>query len=147
MSVKTRIQGADNIIYTEELDIHDCPSCGVVYATTSDFTRRRRSDGKTFYCPNGHTVVYNDHELGRLRKEVDRLKEARTCLIGQLDQSRAEAEHQHRRAAAARGQLTKMRNRVARGCCPDGTCKRSFTNLAEHVRTEHPEMIESLEAS
>jgi hypothetical protein len=41
---------------------------------------------------------------------------------------------------AARGQLTKFKKRVGRGVCP--CCNRHFKDLARHMESKHPELIE-----
>lgn len=44
-----------------------------------------------------------------------------------------------RQVAARKGQITKMRNRIANGVCPVPGCKRSgFDNVASHIATVHP---------
>ncbi|WP_159103999.1 hypothetical protein [Rhodopseudomonas sp. B29] len=49
---------------------------------------------------------------------------------------RDQREAAERRAAAARGQVTKIKNRVGHGVCP--CCNRTFANLARHMAGEHP---------
>lgn len=36
-----------------------------------------------------------------------------------------------------KGEVTKLKKRIANGVCP--CCKRSFCNLAAHMKTQHPE--------
>lgn len=74
-----------------KIEEHTCASegCGVSFWVSEAFGGRRRDDHKTFYCPNGHTLVYKgetdsqklarvrnekDHEINRLN-EVVRIKE------------------------------------------------------------------------
>jgi len=40
--------------------VQDCGECGVIFAVPASFNQRRRSDGQTFYCPNGHRRVYQE---------------------------------------------------------------------------------------
>lgn len=41
-----------------------------------------------------------------------------------------------RQLSAARGQVTRIKNRVGNGVCP--CCNRSFGNLHRHMQTKHP---------
>jgi len=42
-----------------------------------------------------------------------------------------------RQKAAAKGQLTKTKRRVANGVCP--CCNRTFADLSAHMHGQHPE--------
>lgn len=44
-----------------KLEEHTCASegCGVPFWISEAYGERRRSDKKTFYCPNGHSLVYS----------------------------------------------------------------------------------------
>jgi len=46
-------------------------------------------------------------------------------------------EMERRRVSAARGRVTKIKRRVQHGVCP--CCNRTFSNLASHMKTKHPE--------
>lgn len=114
------------------LYVFDCPSCGVIFGIPDDYDDRRRDDGRTFYCPNGHHVSYLETEADRLRKEAERL---RTKVLAQMDQTRA-AE---REAAEAKAAEVRLRWRVGNGVCP--CCQRTFPGLAAHVANKHPEFL------
>ena len=118
----------------------DCCSCGVAFAITKELRDRRAEDHERFYCPNGHGQSYTG------KTEAQKLTEQLEQVKVQRDHARAETERQKRLAAAAKGQVTKMRNRVARGVCPQDGCKRSFTDLQSHVETCHPHLLEAVES-
>lgn len=131
--------------YENTLTVIECAQCHMDFAMSKEFNRKRREDHESFYCPAGHRQYFAARsQVEKLKDELERENRRVANLRARLDQEHAEAQHQARRAAAARGQLTKLRNRVARGVCPDLSCKRSFTDVAEHVRTCHPDLIESL---
>ena len=116
--------------------IHPCPECGVRFGVTEHYDKKRRSDGRSFYCPNGHSMSFAETEADRLRKKLaaaeGNLKHARERGDRYLEQ----AEREKRRHAATKGQLTKTKKRVAGGACP--CCNRSFVDLARHMATKHP---------
>jgi len=115
----------------------DCCECGLPFAMTKEFKDRRVKDHGWFYCPSGHQQHYTGKtEEQKLREQLERAEIQR-------DHARSEAERQRRAAAAARGQVTKAKNRAAKGICPHPECKRSFVDVARHVKSKHPEMVEA----
>lgn len=105
--------------------------CNCLFAMTLDMYNRRRADHKGFYCPNGHQQSYTGET------EVERLKRALEGKEKDLEWQRAQRAREERRSAAARGQVTKIKNRISNGVCP--CCKRSFQNLKHHMNHMHPD--------
>jgi hypothetical protein len=98
-----------------------------------DHYHRRHEEGEpiTLYCPLGHGFVPSGTSASdRLRNSLRRTEEA-------LEAARRETQHQVRRVRAQKGQMTKLRKRVANGICP--CCTRTFANLARHMASQHPE--------
>lgn len=91
-----------------------------------------------FYCAYGHRQFYveGETEADKLRRERDRLAQQIAYKDDRIKSLREEAEAAGRRAAAARGQVTKIKNRVGHGVCP--CCNRTFENLARHMTSQHP---------
>ncbi len=112
-----------------DFEIQNCINCGCYFGVPSGFTAQRRQDKRSFYCPNGHSMSYNESELDKIRRERDRLQQR----IAQKDDELKELENRRR---AAIGQVTKLRNRVSHGVCP--CCNRTFDNLARHMASKHP---------
>lgn len=112
-------------------EIVHCCDCGMAFAMTTDFQRRRREDRKLFHCPAGHPQHYTgETEAARLKRDLERKQEM--LEAAQARASRAEQEKQQ----AARAHR-KMRQRVANGVCP--CCNRTFQNLMAHMKSQHPE--------
>jgi hypothetical protein len=109
-----------------------CGECGISYAITEGFEAAKRTDGKLWYCPNGHRWFYPQGEA-----EVDRLK--RELAQAEI---RARAEAGRRKMAenssrALRGHITRIKHRIAAGVCP--CCRRTFQDLARHMKDQHPD--------
>jgi hypothetical protein len=129
---------ARSITISIELEHIACAACGIVFAFDSDLMGRRRNDHQVFYCPSGHNNYFpGESDVERLARE---LKEA------QLEIKRAEYRAQtaqlerkdaQQQLRATKGQVTKLKKRIANGVCP--CCKRSFPNLHNHMTTKHPE--------
>lgn len=110
----------------ERNTIYEVTSCSVCYVdlvAPEDFLERRRKDGRSFYCLNGHS-------LGWKETEEDRLKQ-------QLAQAEARAVSAEDQARAAKREAARQKKRAANGVCP--CCKRSFVQLARHMKTKHPD--------
>lgn len=137
--VETRINGVFQSWESIAFTVNDCPSCGVVYALTKDYEARRLEDGKSWHCPNGHSVMFTKSESTKQRERADslarQLENANTARRAARDQ----AEASERSARAYKGHLTRLRNRVANGVCPVASCHRNFANVKAHVTSKHPE--------
>lgn len=133
------------LTFTGTLVTIECCTCHMIFGAPREFNQERLDDHGWFYCPAGHRQHYTGKsDAEKLRERLEREERRTTFWQDQAEGARRDALHERRRAAAARGQLTKMRNRVARGLCPQQGCRRSFTNLHDHVRGEHPELVEAL---
>lgn len=121
----------------QRLFVTDCASCGVVFAMSVELEQRRRKDHRQFFCPNGHTMVFNgptqaEKDAKAARERADRLSHA-------LRAERDQADAARREAAMVKASEIRIRWRVGNGVCP--CCQRSFTALAAHVATKHPEFV------
>lgn len=119
-----------------ELTVIQC-WCGILFAVPDALQREyeRKNDmtpkSMSIHCPLGH---------GMTRGVSNKMKELESRLAAtrsMLDQERAKSETLEKRVAAAKGQVTKIRKRVGNGVCP--CCTRSFSNLARHMNTQHPD--------
>ena len=110
----------DSVEYITEV----CCNCGMSFAMTGDFKRRRLIDRKIFYCPAGHGQRY----IGKTEEE--KLRDA-------LEAEKGRAALLQRQRDEVSKSYSKMRKRVSNGVCP--CCNRTFQNLLEHMKTQHPE--------
>lgn len=104
--------------------------CGTPFAAaTSLYNSHREQRGpKSLFCPLGHNCSWGKTEMDRLRQQL----EAKDRTIAWEQQSRANVEKQ---LTALKGQLTKVKNRISNGVCPE--CNRHFTNVERHMATKH----------
>jgi DNA repair exonuclease SbcCD ATPase subunit len=119
------------------LVVEDCIACGVLFAFPITLQKKRKEDRKSFYCPNGHSMVYREGETARLKREL--AKEAR---LREIAESNARHEAMRRGWAenslrTTKGVVTKLRKRAADGACP--CCNRYFPNMHRHMTTQHPD--------
>lgn len=127
---------------TADIEILDCPECGIHYGIMADFKARRLRDHRTWYCPNGHPIHFpQDNEEEKLRKQLAQQRESTQWYEDQYTAARRDAEHQRRSAIASRGHLTRIKNRIANGVCPVPGCRRSGlgADVIAHIATCHPD--------
>ena len=77
------------------------------------FLVERRKDKRTFYCPNGHPMSFREGEADRLRKELDSMTQRKDDAWRQVEVERQRRLVEERRRSAAKGALTKAKNRLA----------------------------------
>lgn len=118
--------------------------CGVVFAVPQWWEKNRREDHTWWYCPNGHQQHFTGPTGAEKRaRELASKLERKEAELEQAQQAanRAElrAKHYKASAAARKGQITKIKNRIANGVCPVAGCKRSgFSNVQNHIHQKHP---------
>jgi hypothetical protein len=108
---------------------------------TDEFYRvaKQMANNTTFYCPNGHGAAFSlgETEEAKMRRERDN---ALQRVAEWQDYAKAEETKRlaaERSAAAARGQVTKIKKRTSAGVCP--CCNRHFTQLERHMGSKHPD--------
>lgn len=124
----------------ETYNIHHFKCCGMNVGVPEKWDEARSKDGNRFHCPNcgaGWSYTPGPSESDKLKQELANVKRNLNWERDERSRLATEAEHQKRKAAAARGQVTKLKNRAANGVCP--CCNRYFANLHRHMQTKHPE--------
>ncbi len=120
---------------SEIIVIETCCACGITFGITEGFKKLKKRNGEEFYCPNGHSQYYAEFESTQKK-----IKQLQDTIKNTQDSERwwhDEAERKARELSVTRGQLTKTRNRIARGVCP--CCNRQFTDLHRHMESKHPD--------
>lgn len=119
-----------------------CAQCKCeVWIPNELYSAAKASEKIGFHCAYGHPLVFpkGESEADKLRRERDRLAQRIAQKDDEITRQREMREAAERRASAARGQVTKIKNRVGHGVCP--CCNRTFGNLASHMMNQHPNFI------
>lgn len=110
---------------------YQCATCGCWYAVETYLLKMKMADREKIFCPNGcERRFLGETEAEKWKKEAERLRAERDFKQRQIEQ-------RDKSLSAAKGQITKLKNRVGNGVCP--CCNRSFENLARHMKCKHPE--------
>lgn len=123
----------------ETLVVEHCCSCHVAFGMTAAMQTARRRDHDWFWCPNGHRQYYSGRsDVEQARADAQRLRDRLEMAERSEVFYREQAAFERRRAAAQRGQRTRVMNLITRGVCPVAGCRRNFDNVREHMATQHP---------
>ncbi len=133
------ISNADGIKYgtTVWMETICCYKCGVPFAVPDNLKQHFLDSQDNFYCPNGHSQAYVTSTEQRLRKKLNEQEANNERLKNLLASKNETIGALERQKSAIKGQVTKIKNRVSNGVCP--CCNRTFTNLANHMKHQHPE--------
>lgn len=110
--------------------------CGIPFMLPERLLDNARNHGQTIYCPMGHSLTWGETELDRVRRERDRLKQQAARLE---DEKREAVTKAIDRAKKAEKLAKSLKKRTAAGTCP--CCQRTFANMAEHMKHQHPEFV------
>jgi hypothetical protein len=113
--------------------------CGTPFMLPARLLDSAINAGHTIYCPHGHTVVWKETETDRLRRERDRLKQSTARLEDEKRAAEEAASLARVRAEKAEASAKRLKKRASAGSCP--CCKRTFSNMAEHMKHQHPEFV------
>lgn len=116
-----------------------CYKCKEPFAISMETYRVLQRSHRDFHCPWGHAQHYveGETEAQRLRRERDQLIQRVAQRDDAIQEMRQAHDHEKKRAAAFKGQVTRLRNRAKAGVCP--CCSRHFENLERHMANKHPD--------
>lgn len=106
-----------------------CYSCGTAFWMTTELERTRREDHRDFYCPNGHSQHWPQET------EAEKLKRQLRSAQDSAARARAEADQAVASRRAFKGQVTKLRRKIAEGSCP--FCGDKVPQLQWHIEEVH----------
>jgi hypothetical protein len=117
----------------DQLTTMQCGTCGVWHAIPTVMYKTAVEEGGYWHCPNGHQRGFREgrRERDAVLRERDRLKQ----MIAQDDEIAASRA----RCDKAAKEIDRLKKRAKAGTCP--CCKRTFSNMARHMKTKHPEML------
>lgn len=102
----------------------------MIYGVSADFIRRRKEDGKSWHCPQGHSIVFTESDKDRLEKKLAEAARTNTVLAAQVASAQAQRDRERKRAV-------RLEKRAKGGACP--CCNRTFIKLSRHMATKHPD--------
>lgn len=125
--------------YTGTLVITKC-WCGIALGIPSDLYRWANASSRhVVYCPLGHEFLYTENETDKANARAAEAERRLQLSRASVQAARDQAAAAERSARALRGHITRLRNRIANGVCPVKDCHRPFTNVREHITSQHPD--------
>ena len=116
-----------------KLEVIQCGTCGVWHAIPKTMFDTCFTEGGFWHCPNGHSRGYSEGSIKKqLEKEIKRRKWAEESNKNLREKNKTLGN----RLSAQKAATTRMKKRSAAGVCP--CCKRTFSQLARHMKSQHP---------
>lgn len=113
-------------------------SCGhIIYLPSARIETLKRTHGN-FYCTGCGRCQYwpDKSDLEKLEATIVTIKDQRDTARRMTQQERQKVRRKTRQLAAQKGVTTRIKNRISNGVCP--CCRRTFKNLARHMKGQHP---------
>lgn len=120
----------------------DCGECGIQFAMDEAKYVRCKEKGEGWYCPNGHSRIFTKSENSKLQDRIKDLETHADYMRQAKENLHSQLTDQKRKTIAEKAAKTRIKNRIKHGVCP--CCNRTFKQLAEHMKTQHPEYIEKV---
>lgn len=121
--------------------VWECLDCGCISTCPEVVYNRQREAGGYHHCPNGHQWGWSketsEHE--KIRRERDLLKQETARLEDERRAAEEAASLARARAEKAEAATKRLKKRSSAGTCP--CCSRTFSNMAEHMKHQHPEFV------
>lgn len=144
MSQTARIQSSYGNIAGWGLWVTDCAQCGVVFAIPDTMERTRRADSQSFFCPNGHSMIFSKTESIEQRRieELERALATERERVTSAQRQREWAESRTKGANIAAGKAKasarRLLHRIECGVCPH--CQRTLQKAcgAHEVEARRP---------
>lgn len=129
----------ESLAYSVTLTTINCGCCGGVYAINEQYRAKCNQDGTGWHCPYCQVSwgYFSDNENAQLRRQLEAAKREAERERKRKEWAEQEARHAELRARAQKGVATRIKNRVSKGVCP--CCNRTFSDLARHMETKHPD--------
>jgi len=123
-----------------DLSIHTCGGCGWTYGIPSGWHDHAKSHGLRWRCPNKlcswESVGYQTSELQKVKDQLAQRDQTLAFRQERIDSLNRMLGDKQRQNAALRGVVTRTKKRIGHGVCP--CCKRTFSQLSQHMKTKHP---------
>jgi hypothetical protein len=118
---------------TETIHTLQCAYCTMTFGVPRRFEEDRRNDHKRFFCPNGHTNVFN------VESDEEKFRRERDIARQQVARAEEDAARARRATINAQKETKRLKKRAAAGTCP--CCQRTVLQMARHMKTKHPDFV------
>lgn len=119
----------------------ECGCCKMIWGMPRYFydAQMKLCEKGSFFCPTGHErhFIRGETEETKLRRQLNQKIQNEAYLESRIEEEKQAKEDLERKNAAQRGVVIRMKNRSAHGVCL--CCNRSFSDLARHMQTKHPD--------
>lgn len=86
-----------------------CPICDVNYSIPLTMDNSKKKNGGSWYCPNGHELIFTENTADRLKKELDQVNELLSQKNGSLNYHLKLSEGYRNTIRAYKGHVTRLK--------------------------------------
>lgn len=117
-----------------------CDKCGATFGVPSIYYRRWQEGaepGKVVHCCCcGMQWTCSETDKTKLERQLAAERAQHDQTRASRDEWRRMERERARQLSATKGVVTRTKRRISHGVCP--CCTRTFQNLREHMRNQHP---------
>ncbi len=95
-----------------ELIMHACCECDTRFAMSTSVHRRRKEDGKRFFCPLGHSQVFCETKVKQLEEKIVDMEEELSDERDYANTIRDQRNRIERSRSAYKAWVTKLKKRI-----------------------------------
>ena len=123
------------------LQAFTCDSCGSTFGVPRSYYDRWEvgdvEKSRTIYCCCcGHRWTCGETAQARLERQLAVERASHDQTRAARDEWRRMEHERSRQLSATKGVVTRTKRRISHGVCP--CCTRTFQNLREHMKNQHP---------
>lgn len=133
-------------LVSQTFHVVSCYFCGSNFGISNALYHRAatRAEG-VVYCPScGKSFCWGESDekkkIRQLERELQTANARAETQKRAAENARDERDAKDRQLTATKGVVTRIKNRVGKGVCP--CCNRTFQNLLDHMKTQHPDFID-----
>lgn len=134
------------ITISTELVTETCKTCSGLFAITKEFKQECHRIGgfrQMWACPYCKTTWgYGESEETRLKLQIAARETEADAIRRDLTAAKCSLIDERSARAQAERKCRRITKRIHAGVCP--CCNRTFSNLARHMSTKHPENVPSI---
>lgn len=89
----------------------ECGVCNIVFAIPLKKYDKCKNDGSSFYCPNGHNLVFTENKADKLQKELDDLKQHKDFYQQQYKNNSEKIERLNHKVRGLKSANTRLKKK------------------------------------
>lgn len=113
--------------------LHHCGGCGFPFMVPAQWLQKLMDENGSYHCPNGCSRKFTGPtEAQKIKALLEKERNEHLASERAISDKLA-------KVVAEKNKINRQLKRVNNGVCP--CCNRTFSNLQQHMKTQHPEKV------